>query len=127
MVGAALKWLPGRLSRPVRHNTLFPVPTFSCASRQEHDQADPDTLVPWHRVINSSGKISLRGSPAAEALQAELLRNEGVEVSGGGRGTGDGGRISLTTYGWFPALPNATSSEDTRESEAGPTRRRGRR
>jgi methylated-DNA-protein-cysteine methyltransferase-like protein len=36
--------------------------------------------LPWHRVINASGGISLPGE--AGAIQADLLRKEGVPVSG---------------------------------------------
>ncbi len=34
--------------------------------------------LPWHRVINSKGGISLTGE--AGFIQAEMLRSEGVEV-----------------------------------------------
>lgn len=46
--------------------------------------------VPWHRVINAQGKISLR--QGAE-LQHKLLVEEGVEFD-------DQGRINLKKYGW---------------------------
>ncbi|MGO0061239.1 MGMT family protein [Brevibacillus fluminis] len=36
--------------------------------------------LPWHRVINSKGEIGLRDSASAE-LQAEYLREEGVEIA----------------------------------------------
>lgn len=49
----------------------------------------PDN-VPWQRVVNSQGKISLR--PGAEK-QRELLEDEGVEFD-------DRGRIDLKIYGW---------------------------
>jgi methylated-DNA-protein-cysteine methyltransferase-like protein len=38
--------------------------------------------IPWWRVINSKGEISIKGSwTATKELQADLLRKEGVEVS----------------------------------------------
>lgn len=47
--------------------------------------------LPWHRVINSSGQISLTGEGLAR--QREALLAEGVEVSGIGR-------VSLARYRW---------------------------
>lgn len=37
--------------------------------------------IPWQRVINSQGKISIKGSRFNKLKQAELLRDDGVEVS----------------------------------------------
>ena len=39
--------------------------------------------LPWHRVIRSNGSIALREGEGRE-LQIELLRAEGIEVSGAG-------------------------------------------
>jgi methylated-DNA-protein-cysteine methyltransferase related protein len=39
------------------------------------------TGIPWHRVINARGKISLPGKRGEE--QGRLLREEGIEFSGG--------------------------------------------
>jgi methylated-DNA-protein-cysteine methyltransferase-like protein len=36
------------------------------------------TDVPWHRVINAKGQISLRGRLDAADFQKELLQSEGV-------------------------------------------------
>lgn len=48
--------------------------------------------VPWHRVVNASGRISLAaGSPSHERQRA-LLKREGVVFRGD--------RISLAQYGW---------------------------
>lgn len=44
--------------------------------------------LPWHRVINAKGEISLKGSE-----QAELLALEGVEMN-------LSGRIDLEVYRW---------------------------
>ena len=40
--------------------------------------------LPWHRVIRRDGSIALKEGEGRE-LQIELLRLEGVEVSGAGR------------------------------------------
>lgn len=50
--------------------------------------------LPWHRVINSRGTISLRQGDGYE-LQKELLEAEGVEF-------GDKGRIDLKRFLWSP-------------------------
>lgn len=43
------------------------------------------TALPWHRVINASGGVSLRSSPGAELTQRQLLEDEGVEFDLRGR------------------------------------------
>jgi methylated-DNA-protein-cysteine methyltransferase-like protein len=49
--------------------------------------------IPWHRVLNAKGEISIR-SHAAETLQRRLLRTEGV--------TFDRGKVSLARFQWRP-------------------------
>jgi methylated-DNA-protein-cysteine methyltransferase-like protein len=50
--------------------------------------------LPWHRVINARGQISLPAGAGRE-LQAALLRKEGVAVS-------DDERVDLNIYLWKP-------------------------
>ena len=52
-----------------------------------------DSTVPWHRIINARGRISLPGT--GTSLQAALLRREGVEVT-------RSGRIDLERFQWRP-------------------------
>jgi len=52
--------------------------------------ACPDD-VPWQRIINAQGKISLRGG--GENRQRELLEDEGVVFD-------DRERVDLKRYGW---------------------------
>jgi len=41
-----------------------------------------DGAVPWWRVVNNKGEISIKGNPTATKLQQKaLLEKEGVEVS----------------------------------------------
>lgn len=47
--------------------------------------------IPWHRVINARGAISLTGEPAAR--QRDLLAAEGVEFT-------TDGFIDLDRFGW---------------------------
>ena len=51
--------------------------------------------VPWHRVINAAGRISLRRTASGGITQRLLLEREGVafDVSG---------RIDLARFGWQP-------------------------
>ena len=55
----------------------------------------PDTDVPWWRVINAKGGISLRGRGAGADLQRELLEEEGIPFSAAGT-------VDLRTYRWWP-------------------------
>jgi methylated-DNA-protein-cysteine methyltransferase related protein len=49
--------------------------------------------VPWQRVINSQGKISL-SEHAGGALQRQLLEDEGVQFD-------ERGRVHFDRYGWL--------------------------
>lgn len=49
-----------------------------------HALAD-GTTVPWHRVVNASGRCSLRAVPGAELTQRLLLEREGIRFDAGGR------------------------------------------
>ncbi len=50
--------------------------------------------VPWQRVINSQGKISLRADGREGTLQRRLLEKEGVRFD-------QNGRVDLNVYGWI--------------------------
>jgi methylated-DNA-protein-cysteine methyltransferase-like protein len=53
------------------------------------------TAVPWQRVINAQGKISMRSEgPAGSIIQQQLLEQEGVIFRGG--------RVDLKRFGWKP-------------------------
>jgi methylated-DNA-protein-cysteine methyltransferase related protein len=41
--------------------------------------------IPWHRVVNASGRISVRATPGAELVQQQLLEQEGVPLDARGR------------------------------------------
>ncbi|MEA1884596.1 MAG: MGMT family protein [Thermotogota bacterium] len=55
--------------------------------------AKEEMYLPWHRVINRSGKISLKDSEGY-ALQRLLLEREGVVFTGE--------RVNLREYLWMP-------------------------
>ena len=52
------------------------------------------STVPWHRVINTAGKLSLgRGVPGGDLRQRFLLEGEGVAFDAQGK-------VSLQRFGW---------------------------
>ena len=56
----------------------------------------PDgTTVPWHRVVNASGGISVRAMPGGELIQQQLLAREGVLLNARGR-------VALARTRWVP-------------------------
>lgn len=76
---AALAGLPGH-ARQVGY-ALFALPEF--------------TDVPWHRVINAKGMISIgRARPGGEIMQQRLLEQEGVSFING--------KTDLRRYRWQP-------------------------
>lgn len=60
----------------------------------------PTTKVPWQRVINKAGMISIENMDASKEQQAALLRAEGVEVI-----EREGNLfVDLKKFGWQPTL-----------------------
>jgi methylated-DNA-protein-cysteine methyltransferase-like protein len=57
------------------------------------DDDDPD--VPWWRVVNRNGEISIKDGLHGARLQKQLLRAEGVKFD-------RSGRIDWKRFGWFP-------------------------
>ena len=58
-------------------------------------QLPEGTAIPWYRVINSQGRISLPAGSAGHKIQRESLEAEGVVFS-------ERGRVDLRTFGWVP-------------------------
>lgn len=56
------------------------------------DDARP---VPWHRVVNAEGRISLRADPVFTKIQRRLLEHEGVRFDADDR-------IDLERFRWRP-------------------------
>jgi methylated-DNA-protein-cysteine methyltransferase related protein len=73
---AQLAGLPGRARLVGRVLSLLP----------------PDSGVPWQRVVNARGELSLRGADAAR--QRRLLEREGVKFS-------PSGRVDMRRFGVF--------------------------
>ncbi len=65
-----------------------------CTARQAgYAMAAAPPGLPWHRVINSRGEISLRRQGGGEIRQRRLLRAEGIRFD-------RRGRLDLPTYHW---------------------------
>jgi methylated-DNA-protein-cysteine methyltransferase-like protein len=56
---------------------------------------DAERDIPWHRVINAKGGISVRSFPGAGLRQRALLESEGIRFD-------VHGRVSLQKFGWRP-------------------------
>jgi len=52
-----------------------------------------DQKIPWHRVINSQGKISLRSNGETDVLQKALLESESIIFN-------KNGQIDLNIFRW---------------------------
>lgn len=91
---AALAGLPGR-ARQVGY-ALHALP--------------PGNKVPWQRVINARGEISLDGESAAR--QRALLEKEGIELHGA--------RVSLARYTWRPGQAPKASKPAAKKSTKKP-------
>ncbi len=60
--------------------------------------------VPWQRVINACGEVSLRREPGREGFQRHLLEEEGVLF-------GPGGRVDLARFGWEPGTERSQGAD----------------
>ena len=71
----------------------------------------PDDIassVPWQRVINAQGRISLRAFAGSEAVQRKRLEREGVKFDAKAR-------VDLERFGWKAGTEmRARSSRSTR-------------
>jgi len=52
--------------------------------------------IPWHRVVNSQGKISIPKSLPSHQLQRQLLQDEGVNIKGIS--------VNMAIHRWQPSL-----------------------
>jgi len=53
--------------------------------------------LPWHRVVNSQGKIAFKASDPNFRLQLSLLREEGIEIK-------NNNKVNLEKHRWQPSL-----------------------
>ena len=59
-----------------------------------------DSSLPWHRVVNAQGRISLPVESESHRRQRERLEAEGLRFDVGGNIGKNAGRISLSVYRW---------------------------
>ena len=64
----------------------------------------PDESVPWQRVINARGEISVGGHLHRPELQRRLLEEEGVEFD-------SQGRVDFRRFGWTPQADDMLMTE----------------
>jgi len=57
-----------------------------------------DRGVPWHRVVNAKGRISIKGSPEGAAEQRARLEAEGIVFD-------ENGYLDMQQHVWDPAPP----------------------
>lgn len=72
----------------------------------------PATRLPWHRVINSAGRISQRPGAGANT-QARRLKQEGLRIT-------RGGRVELALCRWTPEDNERVPSTRGRRAPARP-------
>jgi len=58
--------------------------------------APQDMNLPWHRIVNAQGRISIPRTSSGFERQQALLREEGVDVSDG--------QLDMDLYRWNPTL-----------------------
>jgi methylated-DNA-protein-cysteine methyltransferase-like protein len=80
---------------------------------------EPESGVPWHRVVNAQGRISLRGPSEVTLLQRARLEAEGVVFD-------PAGRIDLARFAWKPRVtaPRHMKKKALDPSEAAKRRKR---
>ena len=54
-----------------------------------------DTKIPWHRVINAQGKLSLPQNSSSGRTQRARLETEGVNLR-------DSGSVDMNRFRWMP-------------------------
>ncbi len=86
---------PGKVATYGQIATLSGLPGRARLVGTALKKLPPDSGVPWHRVVNARGEISLRGNTASVTGQELLLVEEGVIFDARGR-------IRLATYRWCP-------------------------
>ncbi len=83
----------GRIAQMLGHAEAARAVGYALNALGHKRPVSPRDEVPWQRVVNSQGRISIPNTAGAADRQAELLRAEGVAV-------GEDLRIDLDVYLW---------------------------
>ena len=75
-----------------------------------------DADVPWWRVINAAGRISLSAQDHGAVVQRALLLREGVKFA-------PGGAVNLSVYGWPAEAYGNVPAAQTRAASSRKSRR----
>lgn len=83
----------GRIARMLGRPNAARAVGYALSALKDEKEGSAVTAVPWQRVINAQGRISIVNREHDGRQQAELLRSEGVVV-------GEDLRINLDIYLW---------------------------
>ena len=93
---AVVKRIPkGRVATYGQVASLAEIPGHARLIGYALSALSPKNDVPWHRVINAKGRVSMRSEPGFENFQCSLLEAEGVLFDADGK-------VSLNRFGWRP-------------------------
>jgi methylated-DNA-protein-cysteine methyltransferase-like protein len=76
-----------------------------------HSLSSKDEPVPWQRVVNAQGRISIKGSPEGAAEQRALLEAEGIFFD-------ERDRLDMKIHLWDPAPPEVEAIIRTARGES---------
>ncbi len=117
-----------RIYRVVRHIPKHRVATYGVVARLAGrpgaartvgwalSALPDDTDVPWWRVVNAAGRISLSSHNHSDVVQRALLLREGVRFA-------PGGAIALSEFGWPSGAYEAAPAAQTRAASLRRSRR----
>jgi methylated-DNA-protein-cysteine methyltransferase related protein len=83
----------GRIAQMIGAPNAARAVGYALHALKDSDNIPPYNDIPWHRVINSQGRISIVNREHNAQQQADLLRAEGIEVD-------DQLRVDLDAYLW---------------------------
>ena len=70
----------GRIAQMLGRPNAARAVGYALSSLKDREDDDEEEAVPWQRVVNSQGRITIRNREHSARDQADLLRAEGVEV-----------------------------------------------
>lgn len=90
---------PGKVLSYGRVSDLLGVPQGARAVGWAlHNLGSREPSVPWHRVVNVRGRVSIKGSPDAAIEQRVRLESEGITFD-------EYDTLDMGRHLWTPSLP----------------------